>query len=214
VFTGIVEELGTVEAITPRGAGHRIVLRAPRVAAQAKPGDSIAVNGICLTVAELASAGFEADASPETLERTSLRALRAGCLVNLEQALKPDSRLGGHIVQGHVDATGTIAAIDALGDGHRRLSVRYPAELERYLAYKGSVAVDGISLTIASLGGGAFSAAVIPHTWAHTNLRARRPGDTVNLETDVLAKYVEKLLATLELPRGGLTLSALREQGL
>ena len=193
MFTGIIEELGAVESITVGDSG-RLRVRAPLVSSDLHEGDSVSVNGVCLTAVELHGTSFEADASPETLSRSSLASLKRGDLVNLERALLPTTRLGGHIVQGHVDGTGQIVSADPLGDGEWQLSVSYPAELDRYLVSKGSISVDGISLTIASLDGAIFSVAVIPHTWEHTNLRTRRPGDVVNLETDVLAKYVEKLL--------------------
>ncbi len=195
MFTGIIEELGVVESIQVGGNSGRLRVRAPLVCSDLHAGDSVSVNGVCLTAVELQGASFEADASPETLSRSSLASLKRGGIVNLERALLPTSRLGGHIVQGHVDATGEVVAAQPVGDGNWQLNVRYPAELDRYLVSKGSVSVDGISLTIAALEGGVFSVAVIPHTWEHTNLSARRPGDVVNLETDILAKYVEKLLA-------------------
>lgn len=200
MFTGIIEELGTVESILIGGESGRMRVRAPLVCADLHEGDSISVNGVCLTAAAMNDASFDADASPETLSRSSLGSLKRGGIVNLERALQPTSRLGGHIVQGHVDATGEVVAAQPLGDGNWWLSVRYPAELDRYLVSKGSVAVDGISLTIASIENGTFGVAIIPHTWTHTNLRTRRPGDPVNLETDILAKYVEKLLAGAPAP--------------
>jgi len=193
MFTGIIEELGVVESIQV-GAAGRLRLRAPLVCSDLRDGDSVSVNGVCLTAVARDGEYFEADASPETLERSSLGGLKRGGVVNLERALLPTSRLGGHIVQGHVDATGTVTAAQPVGDGNWLLAVRYPGELERYLVEKGSVCVDGISLTIASLAGGVFTLAVIPHTWKSTNLKTRRVGDVVNLETDILAKYVEKLL--------------------
>ena len=195
MFTGIIEELGTVESIQTGGTSGRLRVRAPLVCADLHEGDSISVNGVCLTAVGLRGPSFDADASPETLSRSSLGSLRPGGIVNLERALLPTSRLGGHIVQGHVDATGEVVAAQPLGDGNWWLSVRYPAVLDRYLVLKGSIAVDGISLTIASIDGGVFGLAIIPHTWEQTNLRTRRPGDAVNLETDILAKYVEKMLA-------------------
>ncbi len=194
MFTGIIEELGAVESITV-GSSGRLRVRAPLVCSDLHEGDSLSVNGVCLTAVEVHGTSFEADASPETLSRSSLASLKRGDLVNLERALLPTTRLGGHIVQGHVDGTGQIVSADPLGDGEWQLSVSYPAELDRYLVSKGSISVDGISLTIASLDGAVFSVAVIPHTWEYTNLRTRRPGDVVNLEIDILAKYVEKLLA-------------------
>ncbi|MDR3717470.1 MAG: riboflavin synthase [Bryobacteraceae bacterium] len=199
MFTGIIEELGAVESIQVGDSG-RLRIHAPLVCSDLHVGDSVSVNGVCLTAVEVRGASFEADASPETLSRSSLSSLKRGGMVNLERALLLTSRLGGHIVQGHVDGTGQVVAAQPLGDGNWELSVRYPAELDRYLVSKGSVSVDGISLTIASIEGGVFSVAVIPHTWEHTNLRARRPGDVVNLETDILAKYVEKLLTGAPAP--------------
>lgn len=195
MFTGIIEELGTVESILMGGKSARLRVRAPLACADLHEGDSVSVNGVCLTAVGLLGSSFDADASPETLSRSSLGHLQPGGIVNLERALLPTSRLGGHIVQGHVDATGDVIEARPLGDGNWWLSVRYPAQIDRYLVSKGSVAIDGISLTIASIEDGTFGVAIIPHTWEHTNLRARRPGDVINLETDILAKYVEKLLA-------------------
>jgi len=195
MFTGIIEELGAVESILIGDNSGRLRVRAPLICTDLHEGDSVSVNGVCLTAVGLHGASFDADASPETLSRSSLGRLQPSGSVNLERALLPTSRLGGHIVQGHVDATGEVIEARPLGDGNWWLSVRYPAQLDRYLVSKGSVAVDGISLTIASIGSGVFGVAIIPHTWEHTNLRTRRPGDVVNLETDILAKYVEKLLA-------------------
>ena len=161
MFTGIIEEIGTVESIQMAGNSGRLRLRAPLVCADLHEGDSVSVNGVCLTAVELRGASFDADASPETLRRSSLRSLQPGGLVNLERALLPTSRLGGHIVQGHVDATGEVVAAQPLGDGNWWLSVRYPAELDRYLVSKGSVAVDGISLTIASIEDSVFGVAIV-----------------------------------------------------
>ena len=200
MFTGIIEELGAVESILIGGNSGRLRVRAPLICADLHAGDSVSVNGVCLTAVGLHGASFDADASPETLRRSSLGRLQPGGSVNLERALLPTTRLGGHIVQGHVDATGEVVAAQPLGDGNWWLSVRYPSELDRYLVSKGSVAVDGISLTIASIESGIFGVAIIPFTWEHTNLRTRRPGDVVNLETDILAKYVEKLLAGAPAP--------------
>jgi riboflavin synthase len=213
MFTGIIEEVGVLEAIESRGAGARLRVRAPLVYSDLHEGDSISVSGVCLTAVELKSGSFGADASPETLTRSSLGNLRRGGPVNLERALQLTSRLGGHIVQGHVDATGQVVSASPLGDGNWWLSVRVPASLDRQLVLKGSVAIDGVSLTIAEYEGDIVRVAVIPHTWKNTTLCQRRPGDTVNLETDVLAKYVEKMLGTLDLPKSRLTVETLREQG-
>lgn len=213
MFTGIIEELGTVEAIEPRSTGSRLRIRAPLVCSDTKEGDSICVSGVCLTAVALRPGSFGADVSPETLTRTSLKLAKVGAAVNLERALLPTTRLGGHIVQGHVDGVGEIVSIDLLGDDNWLLKVRAPKELDRYLAFKGSVAIDGISLTVAAIENCEISVAVIPHTYAHTTLTQRKPGDPVNLETDVLAKYVEKMLSTLDVKRSRLTVEGLLEQG-
>jgi riboflavin synthase len=194
MFTGIIEETGTVQARLPRAAGARLRIGCSTVVERAEPGSSIAVNGVCLTAVEFGPGWFTADLAPETLERTNLGDLQPAALVNLERPLRAGAPLDGHIVQGHVDGTGTLESLDELGDGNWWLRVRLSAELERYLVFKGSVALDGISLTIARLEPSLVAATIIPHTYRHTNLRARRPGDRVNIECDILAKYVEKLL--------------------
>lgn len=205
MFTGIIEELGTVER-----AGARLQVRCREVLAGLKAGSSIAVNGACLTAVEIEPAAFVADIYQETLRVTNLGDLRPGSVVNLERALAAAGRLDGHLVQGHVDGTGEIAALERVGGENWRLRVRYPRELDRYLVLKGSIAIDGISLTVAALEGLELAVAVIPHTYQHTNLHRRRPGERVNLECDLLAKYVEKLLG-----RGAanLTEARLRELG-
>lgn len=213
MFTGIIEEVGVVEALEPRAAGSRLRVRAPLVSSDTHEGDSISINGVCLTAVDLRAGAFGADVSPETLSRSDLGQLRPGSLVNLERALKATSRLGGHIVQGHVDGVGEIVSLNPLGDDNWWLEVRVPEELDRYLVFKGSIAIDGISLTVARVEGGVVSVTVIPHTFHNTNLRAKRPGDRVNLETDVLAKYVEKMLSNLDVKARGLTLERLREEG-
>ncbi len=190
MFTGIIEEVGTIER-----TGARIAVRCEKVLEGLRRGDSVAVNGVCLTAVAISAAAFEADVSPETLRRSNLGDLRPGALVNLERPLSPSGRLGGHIVQGHIDATGELVALDALGDENWWLSVRFPPEIARYVVFKGSVAIDGISLTVARVDDDVLSATVLPHTYASTNLRTRRPGDRVNLEADVLAKYVERMLS-------------------
>ena len=200
MFTGIIEEMGTivewVRGSEPSG-GAKLVLRAGQALAgesRLREGESIAVNGVCLTAREIAAETFSADLSPETLERTSLGRLAAGSRVNLERAMTPSARFGGHIVQGHVDGVGKLAALDPLPDHNYWLSVDIPAELDRYIVWKGSIAFDGISLTVARLDGLRVGVAIIPHTYENTNLAALRPGDPINIECDVLAKYVEKLL--------------------
>ncbi len=195
MFTGIIEELGTVAAFEPRSAGARLRVTCSTVLSDAEQGSSIAVNGVCLTALHLTPDSFSADLAPETLARTNLGDLRPGSRVNLERPVTPATRLSGHIVQGHVDATGELLALDELGDGNWWLKVRVPAALDRYLVHKGSIAIDGISLTIASLEGDVLGVTIIPHTRAVTNFCARRVGERLNLEVDVLAKHVEKLLA-------------------
>jgi riboflavin synthase len=212
MFTGIIEELGAVESIQSRAAGARLKVRCQKVLGDMREGASIAVNGVCLTAVDLRPESFSADLAPETLERSNLGALRALSRVNLERPLTPDSRLSGHIVQGHVDATGEFLSLTALGDENWWLKVRVPAELDAYLVYKGSVAIDGISLTIAALEGDVLSVTIIPHTYRNTTLGTYQPGSRVNIECDILAKHVEKLIRNLELkPR--LTVERLRDEG-
>jgi riboflavin synthase len=196
MFTGIVEELGTVRSVTPNEGGARIEITATRVLDDADVGASIAVNGCCLTVVEQHPDHWAADAVTETLDRTSLGSLRAGDPVNLERPVRLADRLGGHVVQGHVDAVGTLTSCTPLPDGSTRMTFTAPAAVLRYVVEKGSITVDGISLTVAALDDAddTFTVAVIPHTLAVTTLGARQPGDPVNLEVDVLAKYVERLL--------------------
>jgi riboflavin synthase len=189
MFTGIIEEVGTIAT-----AGHRMRIRCRTVLEGAKPGDSIAVNGVCLTATELLPGGFACDLSPETLARTNLGALREGSLVNLERPAAVGDRLSGHIVQGHVDATADFLAFDPLPEGNWWLKVRIPGELDRYLIPKGSVTLDGVSLTVASLADCIIGIAIIPHTYEHTVMREYQPGTKVNVEVDLIGKYVEKLL--------------------
>jgi riboflavin synthase len=195
MFTGIVEELGTVAA-----CGTRLVVSCSTVLADAQQGSSIAVNGVCLTAVDLTADSFVADLAPETLARTNLGDLRVGSRVNLERPVTPATRLSGHIVQGHVDATGELLALEELRDGNWWLKVRIPAALDRYLVHKGSIAIDGISLTIATLEGEVLGVTIIPHTYANTTLGSRCAGERVNLEVDVLAKHVEKLLRVTDKP--------------
>jgi riboflavin synthase len=189
MFTGIIEELGAVAA-----CGTRLVVTCSRVLEDAQDGSSIAVNGVCLTALDLTRDSFAADLAPETLARTNLSDLHVGSRVNLERPVTPATRLSGHIVQGHVDATGEVMSLDELRDGNWWLKVRVPASLDRYLVHKGSIAIDGISLTIAALEADVLGVTIIPHTYANTSLGSRRTGDRVNLEVDVLAKHVEKLI--------------------
>jgi riboflavin synthase len=191
VFTGIIEEVGRIAA-----AGSRMRIECRLVLADIKEGASIAVNGVCLTAVDIDPNGFWCDLSPETLARTNLGALREGSLVNLERPAAVGDRLSGHIVQGHVDATAEFLALAALADGNWWLTVRIPLELDRYLILKGSVTLDGVSLTIASLDHDVIGVAIIPHTYENTVVREYRPGSAVNVEVDVVGKYVEKLLGT------------------
>jgi riboflavin synthase len=195
MFTGIVEETGTVLEMARSSGSARMVVGAREVLADLATGGSIAVNGCCLTAVAIDERGFAADLSPETLDKTSLGALGPGSIVNLERPLLPTSRLSGHFVQGHVDGTGEVVALDALGDGNWWLAVRSPQELLQFLVYKGSIAIDGISLTIASLEADVVGVAIIPHTYQVTTLRSLRIGSSVNLECDMLAKHVHRLLA-------------------
>ena len=189
MFTGIIEELGTVASFE-----KRLVVRCDVVVEDAHEGSSIAVNGVCLTALDLTGDSFSAELAPETLARTNLGDLRVGSRVNLERPVTPVTRLSGHIVQGHVDATAELISLDELRDGNWWLKVRVPAALDRYLVHKGSIAIDGISLTIAALDGDVLGATILPYTYANTTLGLRRVGERVNLEVDVLAKHVEKLL--------------------
>ncbi len=193
MFTGIVEELGIVESIDHHDAGARLVVRS-RIAARLSQGGSIAVNGVCLTALHPDSSSFAADLAPETLRASNLGDLRASSSVNLELPVTPQTLLSGHIVQGHVDGTGELLSLEALGSENWWLRVRIPEELDRYIVYKGSLAIDGISLTVAAIADRIASVTIIPHTHAHTTLGTHKPGDRLNLECDVLAKYVEKLL--------------------
>jgi riboflavin synthase len=198
VFTGIVEELGAVEELAKQTAGARLRVRCARVLEDLKEGSSIAVNGACLTAVALDRRSFSADLAPETLRRSNLGDLAAGSRVNLERPLLPTDRLHGHIVQGHVDGTGEFLALESVGDDNWWLKIRVPAELDRYLVFKGSIAIDGISLTIASLERDMLGVTIIPHTYEVTTLGTYKPGGRVNLECDVLAKHVEKLLESVE----------------
>ena len=200
MFTGIVEELASVESIEPRAAGSRLSIRCAKVLSDTTEGASIAVNGVCLTAVNLRANGFSADLAPETLQRTNLGALKPGSIVNLERPMQPSGRLGGHIVQGHVDGVGEFVSFESLGDLNWWLKIRVPRELDRYVVWKGSICIDGISLTVASLEGEILGVTIIPHTFQNTTLRGYHPGSHVNLECDVLAKYVEKMLAGIEKP--------------
>jgi riboflavin synthase len=193
VFTGIVEELGSVTSITDLGDAARLAIRGPEVTSDARPGDSISVNGVCLTVVELLDGGFTADVMQETLTRSALGTLDPGSPVNLERAARVDSRLGGHIMQGHVDGVATVTGISPT-EHWTTMTFALPAGLSRYVVEKGSIAVDGVSLTVVAVDDAMFAVSLIPTTLAHTTLGSRRVGDTVNIEVDVIAKYVERLM--------------------
>jgi len=194
MFTGIIEEVGEVAVIEEAGNFRTIHVNGDAIFDDLRAGSSIAVNGVCLTARSIARHTFSAEMSRETLDRTSLGSLKPGTVVNLERPMRADSRFGGHIVQGHVDGVGHIRRFDRQGDAWN-LEIEYTQSAVRYLVEKGSIAVDGISLTVASLPGpGVFSVAIIPHTFENTNLKAAGPRDPVNLEFDVLAKYIENLL--------------------
>ncbi|HEX8310969.1 MAG TPA: riboflavin synthase [Chthoniobacteraceae bacterium] len=194
MFTGLVEETGEVQALNRNEAGAQLHILAPSVGADAQIGDSIAINGCCLTVTARSAGALRFDLLAETLARTNLGSLSAGAPVNLERALAAHARLGGHFVQGHIDGTAEVLAFDEVG-ADRRLEIALPPESARYVAFKGSIAIDGISLTVAEVHEASFVVWIIPHTAAVTNLRTRRAGERVNLEFDLLAKYVERILA-------------------
>jgi riboflavin synthase len=193
VFTGLVREVGVVASVDGDGDGIRVEVEAPEIARSARIGDSVAINGVCLTAVTVSDARLAFDAVPETLARTSLEQLAPGARVNLEPALRAGDALGGHYVQGHVDGVGTIRSVEAEGDG-RRVWIDAPPAILRYAVDKGSIAVQGTSLTVADIDNGGFAVALVPHTLVATTLGDAAAGDTVNLEVDVLAKYVERLL--------------------
>jgi riboflavin synthase len=199
MFTGIVEELGEVAGLTDLGDSVRLTLRGPTVVDGVRHGDSIAVNGVCLTVVDADEQTFTADVMRETLDRSSLGALTAGAPVNLERPMRLDGRLGGHLVQGHVDGTGVIEERSP-SEHWDVVRISLPADLERYVVHKGSITVDGVSLTVAAVAPGSFSVSLIPTTLDLTTLGRKQVGDPVNLEVDVVAKYVERLLAPAPAP--------------
>lgn len=188
MFTGLIEEVGRIAAPAPR-----VRIRCSTILSDLKEGDSVSVSGVCLTALDIGPDGFSADLAPETLRRTSLGDRQVGDLVNLERSLRADARLGGHIVQGHVDGTAELLSLDELGDGNWWLKIRLPPQLDRYVVFKGSISIDGTSLTVASLESNILGVTIIPHTFQNTALHTRKPGDRVNIEVDILAKYLEKL---------------------
>ena len=199
MFTGLIEELGRVDGIAEHAGGVRIVITAKLVTTDMADGDSIAVNGVCLTALDVSEDSFAADVSPETLDRSTLGGLVAASPVNLERAVTLATRLGGHMVQGHVDGRGTFLSSIQQGD-FWTVQIGFPSELGRYFVPKGSVTVEGISLTIAALAETHFDIALIPKTWQMTNLSSLNPGDAVNLEVDIIAKYVERMITNVTPP--------------
>jgi riboflavin synthase len=195
MFTGIIEELGQVAAVEAKETGARLTINCSATLQDANPGASVAVNGVCVTAVEIGTRTFSADLAPETLRRTNLGDLRRGSRVNLERPLRANSRFDGHFVLGHVDSTAEIASIQALGNDNWWLRIRIPQELTRYVVTKGSLAVDGISLTVAEMENTLVGFTIIPHTFQHTTLRTYSPGLRVNIEVDILAKHIEKLIA-------------------
>ena len=193
MFTGIVRELAVVEGVAERAEGFRLRIRAPDTAATASVGDSVALNGVCLTATDVSEGVLSFEAVPETLRRSSLARLREGTSVNVEPALRAGDPVGGHIVQGHVDGVGRVMSARPEGDG-KRVEIEISPDLARYFVEKGSVAVEGVSLTVADLDANTFAVALVPHTLAATTLGALGPGDEVHIEVDVLAKHVERLL--------------------
>lgn len=213
MFTGIVEVVGKITALESGRDAVRLTVSAARIAEEVAIGDSVAINGVCLTVVEIVAPKIAFEAVYETLRRTTLGQRRVGDSVNLERALKADGRFGGHIVQGHVDGTGRIASIRPVGDSWF-VYVEASPELLRYIVTKGSVCVDGISLTVMDADDKAFSLSIIPHTWENTTLKDRHAGDSVNIEADIIGKYVEKLMGGWASGGGrGVTLDLLSRSG-
>jgi riboflavin synthase len=213
MFTGIVEEVGRVARIEQRGENRRITITAANTPKQLKEGDSVAVSGVCLTSLAIQPDSFSADLAPETWSLTSFSRMHEGAMVNLELPMKADGRFGGHIVQGHVDGVGQFLALDRIANSDNWwLRIEVPREIENYTVYKGSISIEGISLTVARLEQNICTVAIIPHTVEMTNLHSLRPGDPVNLEADLIAKYVEKMMSG-ERPQSTLTVEELVQQG-
>jgi riboflavin synthase len=212
MFTGLVQETGKIQDVRSTKRGTRIIIAAKGIARELKKGDSVAVSGVCLTAVEIGRGRFAADLAEETLRRTSLGKLRKGSLVNLELPARPQDRLGGHMVQGHVDGIGELVSLNKITGGDDwRLTAKIPADLCRYVVAQGSITVEGISLTVAKIEGTKLEIAIIPHTYEATNLKALRAGDRLNIEVDVLAKYVEKL--TNRESAGRLSVEELMQRG-
>jgi riboflavin synthase len=214
MFTGIVEEVGKVAKIEIKGENRRITITADKIPKQLKTGDSVACSGVCLTALNITPTSFSADLAPETWVRTSLSRITEGALINLELPLRFDARMGGHIVQGHVDGVGKLIEFERIPDSDDYwLHIEVTPELEKYLVYKGSIAIEGISLTVAKLEGLRCTIAIIPHTVEMTNLKSLKPGDPVNVETDIVAKYLEKWMRREDPAKEGLNVEALTAKG-
>jgi len=213
MFTGIIEVLGRIDAIDIKGAQRRLTVNCGKLGRELKQGDSIAVSGVCLTAVEIANGSFTADIAQETWARTSFSRLQPGALVNLELPMRANGRFDGHIVQGHVDGTGSLLSLNQVANGNDFvMTLKVPSELTRYVVAKGSLGIEGISLTVAEIEGVEVRVAIIPHTAEVTNLQTLRPGDPLNLEVDVLAKYVEKMLGDKR-PHSALTFEKLVQAG-
>jgi riboflavin synthase len=212
MFTGIVEEVGRVTRIEQRGENRRITVTAEHVPNELQTGESVSVSGVCLTALDLKPGSFSADLAPETWRRTSFSRIHEGALVNLELPLKADGRFGGHIVQGHVDGVGSVIALERIAQSENWwLHIELPEDVEKYTVYKGSISIEGISLTVAQLEKHRCTIAIIPHTVEMTNLNSLKPGDPVNLEADLIAKYVEKMMRSDA--ESSLTVEDLVQQG-
>ena len=212
MFTGIIEEVGTISKISQHGENRRITIQAEHAPKELKPGESIAVSGVCLTSLDIKPNSFCADLAPETWERTSFSRIHEGARVNLELSMKADGRFGGHIVQGHVDGVGRLIELERIADSDNWwLHIEMPPEIEKYTVFKGSISIEGISLTVAKLENNRCTIAIIPHTVEMTNLGSLKPGDPVNLEADLIAKYVEKMMKRE--PESNLSIEGLVQQG-
>ena len=213
MFTGLIEEIGKVRSVSESKGTRRMVIAASRVTPELRTGESVSVSGVCLTALDIQPDSFAADLAAETVARTSLSRLTAGSLVNLELPTKAGARLGGHIVQGHVDGTGKLVSLLNIADGEDwQLEVDIPNEITKYVVFKGSIAIEGISFTVAKIEGTRVRVAVIPHTYEATNLSVLKPGSLINIEADVLAKYAEKMLRGEDVP-SNVTIERLLSEG-
>jgi riboflavin synthase len=213
MFTGIIEEVGEVATIEQRGENRRVTIKSHAASKELHNGDSVAVSGVCLTALYIKPDSFSADLAPETWMRTSFSRIHEGALVNLELPMRANGRFGGHVVQGHVDGVGKLIALERISDsGNFSLRIEIPSEIERYTVFKGSICIEGISLTVANLEGQECAVAIIPHTVEMTNLKSLKPGDPLNLEADLIAKYVEKM-ARRETESSKITVDRLVREG-